>query len=430
MSFPSELINDAAAASSVRLNALERYATERSAATAFTGEINNHIHTIFSFSPYTPAMAALKARDAGLEAAGSVDHDSYAAAEEMRRACAILGIGCVTGFELRVSFRHTKFGERKINSPDSPGIAYMTVQGVPAPAAATIADFLAPLAAARHKRSRLMTDRLNTLLAAAGMAALSYDDDILPLSMAAQGGSLTERHILYALSLALIRQAGQGRGLLNFLVQQFALDLPGKAALLLGDEENPYYAWDLLGVLKSSFSDRIFIQPSEDECFPAETVTAFARSINAVPSYAYLGDVAESPTGDKKAEKFEDDYLEALFPCLKEMGFLGITYMPPRNTAGQLARLRRLCGEYGFIEISGVDINSPRQSFSCPEIGRPEFAVLRDTTWALAAHEQLGSADASRGLFNPADPLAGKPLGERIKAFAAAGRDGRAENSL
>jgi hypothetical protein len=54
-----------------------------------TGEINNHVHTIYSFSPYTPAMAAWRARAAGLSVAGSVDHDSVAAAAEMLEACAV-----------------------------------------------------------------------------------------------------------------------------------------------------------------------------------------------------------------------------------------------------------------------------------------------------------------------------------------------------
>jgi len=62
------------------------------------GEVNNHIHTIYSFSPYTPSMAALRAWEAGLEAAGSVDHDSAEAAEEMIAACAELGIGGCSGF--------------------------------------------------------------------------------------------------------------------------------------------------------------------------------------------------------------------------------------------------------------------------------------------------------------------------------------------
>ncbi|MDR1898717.1 MAG: PHP domain-containing protein [Treponema sp.] len=422
------IINDPEAAPALRLEALERHAAEiRGELPAFGGEINNHIHTIYSFSPYTPSMAALRAREAGLEAAGSVDHDSYAAAEEMRRACAILRIGCVTGFELRVSFRHTEFRDRKINSPDSPGIAYMTVQGIPATAAPAVKNFLAPLNAARERRNRRMVEGLNGILAAAGLAPLSYDGDILPLSRHREGGSVTERHILYALSLSLLKQVSPGPELPKYLRDTFGLEVPGRIAALLGDPDNPFCAYDLLGALKSGFGDRIFIQPDETECLPAEKVNAFARSVNAIPSYAYLGDVGDSPTGDKRAEKFEDEYLDALMPRLVEMGFQGVTYMPPRNTGAQLERLHRLCVAAELIEISGVDINSPRQQFNCPEIRRPEFALLIDTTWALAAHETLCAEDPRRGLFHPENPLAEKSLRERIGIYAGIGRKGISE---
>jgi hypothetical protein len=55
-------------------------------------------------------------------------------------------------------------------------------------------------------------------------------------------------------------------------------------------------------------------------------------------------------------------------------------------------RLRGLCSQYGFMEISGVDINSPRQVFNCPELLDEDFANLVDTTWQLAKHE-AGNAD-------------------------------------
>jgi len=420
------VINDPSVTEGERIAALTEYvknAKPEQAAPAFCGEINNHIHTVYSFSPYTPAMAALKARQAGLEAAGSVDHDSYAAASEMRRACAVLGMGCVTGFEIRVSLRHTEFANRKINSPDSEGIAYMTIQGVPAAAASKVNDFLAPVSAARGKRNRRMVDSLNKILSASGLAPISYENDVLPLSMADRGGSVTERHILFALSKRLVNNPGPGKNLLLFLEEKFGVKISGKIKTTLEDENNPFYSWDLLGVLKSSFNEKIFIQPEGDECPPAEKATAFAKTINAVPSYAYLGDVGESPTGDKKAEKFEDSFLDGLLPCLKDCGFLGITYMPPRNTAAQLERLHRLCMQNSFLEICGVDINSPRQTFSCPEIRQPQFSILVDTTWALAAHEKLAADDAKRGLFNPADPLAAKSLEERIAAFARIGRE-------
>ena len=34
----------------------------------------------------------------------------------------------------------------------------------------------------------------------------------------------------------------------------------------------------------------------------ARDAAKFAQSINAIPAYAYLGDVSESPTGDKRAQ--------------------------------------------------------------------------------------------------------------------------------
>ena len=44
--------------------------------------INNHIHTTYSFSPYSPTAAVYAARMEGLCTAGIVDHDSIAGAEE------------------------------------------------------------------------------------------------------------------------------------------------------------------------------------------------------------------------------------------------------------------------------------------------------------------------------------------------------------
>jgi len=93
--------------------------------------------------------------------------------------------------------------------------------------------------------------------------------------------------------------------------------------------------------------------------------------------------VTDSPTGDKKAEKFEDDFLEELIPELKKIGFKAITYMPPRNTLNQLLRIQSLCKKFELMEISGVDINSPRQFFNCPMILELQFKHLIEATWAL-----------------------------------------------
>jgi hypothetical protein len=387
-----------------------------------SGEINNHIHTIYSFSPYTPAMAAWRARAAGLAVAGSVDHDSIAAAGEMLAACAALGIGGTVGCELRVSCIDSPFGKRKLNNPDSTGIAYMTIQGIPRHNISRTAAFLEPIGIARGQRNRRTTQAASDRLSKAGYGPIDYDKDVLPLSKSTEHGSVTERHILAAAATAIMARHGSGSALVTGVSSQLGIHVPARLAALLADPGNPHALYDLIGLLKASLLDTIFVQPGADECIPVRTATAFARGIGAIPAYAYLGDVADSPTGDKKAEKFEDDFLDALLPWLVDTGFQAITYMPPRNTPAQLSRLRSLCERHGLMEISGVDINSSRQSFNCPEVLQPTMSRLIDTTWALVAHEKLSGMDPALGLFATGSPQAVLPLPERIDRYAAVGR--------
>ena len=55
--------------------------------------VNNHIHTTYSFSPYSPAKALWKAFNSGLETSGIMDHDSVGGAEEFTEAGRIIGVG-------------------------------------------------------------------------------------------------------------------------------------------------------------------------------------------------------------------------------------------------------------------------------------------------------------------------------------------------
>ncbi|HOU10977.1 MAG TPA: hypothetical protein PLD68_09825, partial [Clostridiales bacterium] len=92
--------------------------------------------------------------------------------------------------------------------------------------------------------------------------------------------------------------------------------------------------------------------------------------------------------GDKKSQAFEDSYLDLLFDVIARLGIRAVTYMPSRNNAAQLERLQRLCREMGMIEISGEDINSPRQSYICPQLAQPRFSHLIAATWNLIEREK------------------------------------------
>ena len=114
-----------------------------------------------------------------------------------------------------------------------------------------------------------------------------------------------------------------------------------------------------------------------------------ADEVGAILCYPYLGDITNSVTGDKKAAKFEDEFLDELFEMLKEEGVHGVTYMPARNTKEQMTRLQNLCREYGMTEISGEDVNSSRQSMICKQLEDPQFKHLVDATWKLIEREKV-----------------------------------------
>ena len=344
--------------------------------------INNHIHTTYSFSPYSPTAAVYAARMEGLCTAGIIDHDSISGAEEFIEAAKIIDIPVTIGMEARISMAGTRLEGRRTNNPDQISCSYMTIQSVPHDKISRLTEFFEPYRQARNRRNVAMVAKINELL---GMD-LNYEADVLPLSMAHEGGGVTERHLMYALAHKMVAKVGKGQAMVDYL-GTIGLTLNAKQTAQMLDLEYPFYEYDLLGLLKGAFVPKIYIDAT-DECPKLADMVALCKEVDAWLCYAYLGDVGDSVTGDKKAQKFEDDYLDDVFECLKEEGVTAVTYMPTRNTMAQLERLRGLCDKYGMFQISGEDINTPRQSFIIRAMENPMFSNLIDATWKLIEHEK------------------------------------------
>jgi len=128
------------------------------------GECDNHIHSQFSFSPYSPAMIAWKAYEAGLDTCGIVDHESVAGCREFREACEIVGVVPTLGFELRMHWDGTPLEGKKFNNPDQLSVGYFPIHGVPVRALDAVEVFLKPIRKAREQRNRAMTKRVGAVL--------------------------------------------------------------------------------------------------------------------------------------------------------------------------------------------------------------------------------------------------------------------------
>lgn len=379
-------------------------------------DANNHIHTVYSFSPYSPTLAAYKAYKAGLMTMGIMDHDTLSGANEFISACNIIGTASTVGIETRA---HFKKGYGKINNPDQNEYIYIAAHGIPHQ---NIAAFNAYMASFRHKRNirnAKMTEKINKKFSRWGIT-LNFENDIYNISKAAEGGTITERHLLFALAKKIIEEFKSGEKIIDFISNTLNIEISQKVKDYITDGKNPNLTYDILGVLKSDTS--FFYIDADEESPSIQQFVGFAKSMGAVTAYPYLGDIAQSVTGDKKAQKFEDGFLEPLLKDLKEAGIDAIAFMPTRNTEKQLIRLMDKCKEYQFFQISGEDINSPRQKFECPMLQNPLYNHLIQSTWALIGHEKAATKDVSSGMFTQKTIRNYPDLKERINVFASIGK--------
>ncbi len=354
-----------------------------------THYINNHIHTCHSFSPYNPTEAVWAACKSGLATAGIVDHDTTAGAHEFLAAGKAIGLPVTVGAECRVSMEKTKLKGRRLNNPDQLSVAYVVMHGIPHENIDKVDAFFAPYRDKRNQRNRGMIGNINRLTEPFGIT-LDFERDVLPLSVT----TVTERHLLFALAERIISRCQTPAEVVSFLRDVMGVAVPpsAEANILQRDSHPDYYAYDILGVLKSGLVEKIYI-PAAEELPDVMQFTDMVRKYGGISAYAYLGDVVSSVTGDKKAQKFEDDYLDELFEVIGSYGFDAVTFMPTRNTPAQLDRVMSLCERNHFFQISGEDINSPRQKFVCPAYDDPKFAHLVKAAYTLIEYETLAQTD-------------------------------------
>jgi hypothetical protein len=169
----------------------------------FFNDVNNHIHTTYSFSPYSPSKALFMAYMNGLKTAGIMDHDSAAGCEEFIQAGQILDMPITCGIEVRARMDKTELNGRKINNPDQDSVAYVALHGIPHQHIKTIQDFMAPYRKYRNIRNKNMCDKINQIFKKYDIL-LDFEKEVLPLSLYTKGGTVTERHISYALALKLL----------------------------------------------------------------------------------------------------------------------------------------------------------------------------------------------------------------------------------
>ena len=369
-------------------------------------EVNIHIHTTYSGSPYPPTAAVYFARRAGLGVCGLMDDLSIAGAEEFLQAAAIAGMHATVGMACRVHMKGTPFAGRRLNSPHQEGVAWMSLHAVPHDRMHGLNDRFAPFREKRLVRMRQQTEAANALLLQHGLA-IRFERDVLPLSNCTVGGSVTSQHIACAIARRLLEMVGSGEALAAFIREGLAMPLAGEEEQRL---RGAGCMDALAGWVRGVFLPRIRVEAT-DELPNVREALGLCNEAGAIPAYAYVG-----------GEAFEDGCLDALLPYLKGLGFRAVTCRPSRNSRAQLERLRALCGQCGLLLLSGEGVCQLGQPFLCEAQRDVAYRSLTDAAWALAAHEWRATADAQNGLFSTESVKKWPDLRERVRVFALQGR--------
>lgn len=384
------------------------------------GIANNHIHTTYSFSPYSPTAAAYMAWAAGLETCGIIDHDGVGGCREFIEAGKIIGIPATCGLECRVRTDGTKLYGRMINNTDQRSIAYVVMHAIPLDALDEIDIIFKPLREKRNERNIKMCARLNDYLDAFDIC-VDYQADVVPLSQYNDGGTVTERHICMALVNKLKEKLVTSKKIIAFLIEKLGIPISKLEERRILEENESYYDYDILCIVKKHVVEKFYIDAYE-ECLHIKDFVSLAKKYGCICAYAYLGDVIDTSEGDKKTQQFEDSYIEILMKELKKLDFDAITYMPSRNTRYQLSKVMDFCNQYEFFEINGEDINSPRQRFSSV-FDDEMFDHLKDMTYALIGHERAVTENIENSMFSDKIKAKFPKIQDRINYYKEIARE-------
>lgn len=367
-------------------------------------------HTCYSFSPFTPSMAAYLAYKSGLALCGIADHETLAGAQEFLKAAAILGIDASVGVQMRARFYNGEGRQLSVFYEKDAGL--VTLHGIPKSEIAPLDKELAKVRNARLARGRRMVERFNRRLKDYGIS-LNFDKDVKPLSLASEGGTLTERHILYAFAQKLVDKFGDADRIKKFITSDLGINIEEEYLNAVSDIESPYYAHDLVSCLRN---EARFFYVRADEIPDVKDVVAMAKRHGALIAYTYVGSAHRHyAEGEEKVITLEDGYLSEFIAYLGELGFDAVEYFPDDVPPQRAEYIAREAAANGMFVLPHCDVSSPRRRFAPAEKTQGPLTV---NMWAVAGHERCAEINRDDGLNSQKSVAKNPDLGLRLGLYA------------
>lgn len=370
-----------------------------------TGGANLSIHTDYSFSPYSPALAAYMAYKSGMELVALCDVGTTSAANEFNACCKILDLKTICGFE--VFFKSEKLGT-----------CLASFYGINKNNAVKFEEPLKHFRDWCEERTRKALKTLNKQLKSFDIF-IDYETDVQPLIKHKKGGVVTLKHLYMAEAEKIVEKCGKGKKTADFLRNELCLDITEGEYNLLCDSNNPYYLYDLLASLRGKHrGDENLDFPAKDEfmSIAAETGVIVAYEYTCKHGWLELETEAKRPLA-----KFS-----ALLDKVKDDGFNAVCLSSREYSKNALPLFINAIQEKGLLVILTDKTEYPRTCFNSavPEQCKK---YVEACSYALLGNAMSISENESEGLFTDKTLIKCPEIEKRINIFSAIGKNGMRE---
>ena len=359
------------------------------------------IHSDYSFSPYTPSLAAYMAYNNGLSAAALIDTGTLAGGREFLAAAKNFGIAATVGVGYPTPLPKAYDILCNVYSRDYSRFIFLTALGIPENGFDKMKSFLAEYRKERARCNRRILQKINTLFR--GLGALSYEEDVLPVSSAENGGTITRSHLMFALARRLIKMVGTGEPLIDYLTKVQRISLSSREEKLLLATPSRNYEYDLSAILHKKLK-------VDDENFTSK-IHVFIGAAQAAGGLVFY------PLSEREVIEGGTKFIDGMFAALVRLGVNGIAY-EAENVGEHLPYLERKAQELGFLTVDGHEIHSPRDMFYTGNMTPSQ----EEGFYAVVGNAYLAGNDPMDAFCGPRTEKQFPLKEDRIRLFAEIGR--------
>ena len=382
-----------------RLAALKKLKTTLPDSEKKSDAVNIQAHTVYSFSPYTPTMAAYMAYKFDLRVAGILDNYTVAGAKEFIEACKILNLTYSVGVEMRADFC----------DPVTP-YANVALFGIAQKYFAPLKKMLVPYRDKRRENVDITLEAVNKKVNAYGIS-IDFKKDIKPLVQEV----LLSKYVYFALAKKIIEKFGEGERSCVFLVEDLKMELTETEVGLLRDVTNPYIVYDMANIISDNYTvfHTFKNYPSPEE------VIKIGHDVGAICSYEYV--IKRGKT--KMSDEERIAYNHSLIKRLKDTGFDAVSFDPSGFSAEVLEDFKKLLKVNELLPLNLTRVEFPRRRFDCSCSDKELKKDMTDAVYAIVGSEICENSKANQGFVSSEDvSLSG--FEERVALFSKIGRKG------